>query len=129
MQAPASLFLRKLEGASKDSAVVKNTKAHLGKAVIALSLMAMKSFILKDFNFSLDRHNKAIASALVKPDNKLNVRTLKRTTKIASEVALILLVITKLKEVDEIAYVRFASVYRKFADTTQFLEELTKLLK
>lgn len=39
------------------------------------------------------------------------------------------LVMEKLKEVDEIAYVRFASVYRKFADTTEFLEELTKLLK
>ena len=39
------------------------------------------------------------------------------------------LVMEKLKEVDEIAYIRFASVYRKFADTTQFLEELTKLLK
>jgi len=39
------------------------------------------------------------------------------------------LVMEKLKEVDEIAYVRFASVYRKFADTTEFLEELKKLLK
>jgi len=39
------------------------------------------------------------------------------------------LVMEKLKEVDEIAYVRFASVYRKFADTTEFLEELAKLLK
>jgi transcriptional repressor NrdR len=39
------------------------------------------------------------------------------------------LVMEKLKEVDDIAYVRFASVYRKFADTGEFLEELTKLLK
>ncbi len=39
------------------------------------------------------------------------------------------LVMEKLKEVDQIAYVRFASVYRKFADTTEFLEELSKLLK
>jgi len=39
------------------------------------------------------------------------------------------LVMEKLKEVDEIAYVRFASVYRKFADKTEFLEELKKLLK
>ncbi len=39
------------------------------------------------------------------------------------------LVMEKLKEVDEISYVRFASVYRKFADTGEFLEELTKLLK
>ncbi len=38
------------------------------------------------------------------------------------------LVMEKLKEVDEVAYVRFASVYRKFADKTEFLEELKKLL-
>ncbi|MEE9441171.1 MAG: transcriptional regulator NrdR [candidate division Zixibacteria bacterium] len=39
------------------------------------------------------------------------------------------MIMDKLKEVDEIAYVRFASVYRKFADTTEFLEEIKKLLK
>lgn len=38
------------------------------------------------------------------------------------------LVMAKLKEVDEVAYVRFASVYRKFQDKTEFLEELKKLL-
>ena len=39
------------------------------------------------------------------------------------------MVMQKLKETDEIAYIRFASVYRKFADTTEFLEELKKMLK
>lgn len=39
-----------------------------------------------------------------------------------------LLVMTKLREVDDIAYVRFASVYRKFRDTTEFLEEIKNLL-
>jgi len=39
------------------------------------------------------------------------------------------MVMEKLKEIDEVAYVRFASVYRKFADTTEFLEELKKLFK
>jgi transcriptional repressor NrdR len=39
------------------------------------------------------------------------------------------MIMDRLKEVDEIAYVRFASVYRKFADTTEFLEEIKKLLK
>lgn len=38
------------------------------------------------------------------------------------------MVMTKLKEVDEIAYVRFASVYRKFQDKAEFFEELKKLL-
>ena len=36
-------------------------------------------------------------------------------------------VISKLKEIDEIAYVRFASVYRQFKDIKEFKEELNKL--
>lgn len=35
----------------------------------------------------------------------------------------------KLKELDEIAYVRFASVYRQFKDIKTFTDELNKLLK
>ncbi|PIE51691.1 transcriptional regulator NrdR [Candidatus Fermentibacteria bacterium] len=34
-----------------------------------------------------------------------------------------------LQEVDQVAYVRFASVYRQFRDVSQFREELDKLLK
>ena len=34
------------------------------------------------------------------------------------------LVMSKLKEVDEVAYVRFASVYREFKDVNTFMEEL-----
>lgn len=39
------------------------------------------------------------------------------------------LVMNKLKEVDEVAYVRFASVYREFKDVNTFMEEIGKLLK
>lgn len=39
------------------------------------------------------------------------------------------MVIAKLKEIDEIAYVRFASVYRQFKDINEFKKELNKLLK
>lgn len=38
------------------------------------------------------------------------------------------MVMTRLKTVDEVAYVRFASVYRSFKDINTFMEELTKLL-
>ena len=38
------------------------------------------------------------------------------------------LVMDKLKGVDEVAYVRFASVYRQFKDINSFLRELYKLL-
>ena len=39
------------------------------------------------------------------------------------------LVMQKLKEVDEVAYVRFASVYRQFKDISTFMAELNKLLE
>ncbi len=39
------------------------------------------------------------------------------------------LVMEKLKHVDEVAYVRFASVYREFKDVNTFMEEIGKLLK
>lgn len=39
------------------------------------------------------------------------------------------LVIKRLRETDEIAYVRFASVYRQFKDINEFKKELNKLLK
>ena len=39
------------------------------------------------------------------------------------------LVMQKLKQLDEVAYVRFASVYREFKDVNTFMEELGKLLE
>lgn len=38
------------------------------------------------------------------------------------------LVMEKLKKVDEVAYVRFASVYRQFKDINSFMNELNELL-
>ncbi len=37
-------------------------------------------------------------------------------------------VMSRLKAVDEVAYVRFASVYRQFKDIDTFMQELNKLL-
>lgn len=38
------------------------------------------------------------------------------------------LVMKKLRNLDEVAYVRFASVYRQFRDINEFMEELRRLL-
>jgi transcriptional repressor NrdR len=38
-------------------------------------------------------------------------------------------VIKKLKKLDKVAYIRFASVYREFADVESFEEELRKLIR
>ena len=39
------------------------------------------------------------------------------------------LVMERLKRIDEVAYVRFASVYRQFKDINTFMAELNKLLE
>lgn len=39
------------------------------------------------------------------------------------------LVMERLKKLDQVAYVRFASVYREFKDVNTFMDELKKLLK
>ncbi|HHU62326.1 MAG: transcriptional regulator NrdR [Bacillota bacterium] len=39
------------------------------------------------------------------------------------------LVMDKLRELDDVAYVRFASVYRQFKDIDRFIEELQELRK
>ena len=39
------------------------------------------------------------------------------------------IVMDKLKDLDEVAYVRFAAIYREFKDVNTFMSELKKLLK
>ena len=39
------------------------------------------------------------------------------------------IVMDHLKDLDAVAYVRFASVYREFKDVNTFMDELKKLLK
>ena len=39
------------------------------------------------------------------------------------------IVMEKLKDLDEVAYVRFASVYREFKDVNTFMDEIKKILK
>lgn len=39
------------------------------------------------------------------------------------------LAMEKLRDIDEVAYVRFASVYRQFKDINTFMNELTNLLR
>ncbi|MDD5530007.1 MAG: transcriptional regulator NrdR [bacterium] len=38
-------------------------------------------------------------------------------------------VMKRLKKIDDVTYIRFASVYRSFKDTSEFLEEVQHLLK
>ena len=38
-------------------------------------------------------------------------------------------VMVRLHELDEVAYIRFASVYRRFTDVNQFLSAITEMVK
>jgi transcriptional repressor NrdR len=58
-------------------------------------------------------------------ENKVQERADKEIK--ASEIGLF--VMDKLKELDKVAYVRFASVYREFKDVVDFKQELESLLK
>jgi transcriptional repressor NrdR len=58
-------------------------------------------------------------------ENKVQERADKELK--ASEIGLF--VMDKLKELDKVAYVRFASVYREFKDVVEFKQELESLLK
>ena len=54
-------------------------------------------------------------------------RLLKHTDREISSHQLGILVMDELKKIDHVAYVRFASVYRKFQDIEEFREEIARL--
>ena len=39
------------------------------------------------------------------------------------------MIMERLKDIDEVSYVRFASVYRQFKDINTFMEEIKNLMK
>ncbi len=39
------------------------------------------------------------------------------------------MVMDRLKKIDEVSYVRFASVYRQFKDINTFMEEINRLMR
>jgi transcriptional regulator NrdR len=66
---------------------------------------------------SIQRTINAIETAIFKREEK------EVDSSIIGEIAM-----DKLKELDEVAYVRFASVYREFKDVNTFMTELKKIL-
>lgn len=54
-------------------------------------------------------------------------RLLKHADRELSSRQLGILVMDELKQIDQVAYVRFASVYRKFQDVEEFREEIARL--
>lgn len=66
-----------------------------------------------------------IVSAVEDVENKIfNMEKKEMSSRVIGEI-----VMERLKELDQVAYVRFASVYREFKDVNTFMDELKKLLK
>lgn len=66
-----------------------------------------------------------IVSAVEDVENKIfNMEKKEISSRVIGEI-----VMERLKELDQVAYVRFASVYREFKDANTFMDELKKLLK
>ena len=61
--------------------------------------------------------------------DKIEAELRKKKTKEINHTVVGNLVIKKLKSLDKVAYIRFASVYREFDDLNSFAEELDKLLE
>ena len=66
-----------------------------------------------------------IVSAVEDVENKIfNMEKKEISSRVIGEI-----VMERFKELDQVAYVRFASVYREFKDVNTFMDELKKLLK
>ena len=66
--------------------------------------------------------------SLEKAADNIEYRIVNSLTNEISSIELGEMVMDELKKLDEVAYVRFASVYRQFKDINTFMEELNKLL-
>ena len=66
-----------------------------------------------------------IVSAVEDVENKIfNMEKKEISSRVIGEI-----VMERLKELDQVAYLRFASVYREFKDVNTFMDELKNLLK
>ncbi len=71
---------------------------------------------------------KVSREALEKAVDNIEYKIVNSLTNEISSMELGEMVMEELKKLDEVAYVRFASVYRQFSDINTFMEELTRLL-
>ncbi len=84
----------------------------------------LKSGLLKSCNKRLVSMKQIDAIVKEIEANALNSMKIEITSNEIGE-----FVMDKLKEIDEVSYVRFASVYRKFEDIEKFKDELDRLYK
>ena len=84
-------------------------------------LETLPLMVIKKDNSRESYDRSKIESGIVRSCHKRPVST--------EQIEAVVNVMNYLKELDEVAYVRFASVYREFKDVNTFVEEIAKLLK
>ena len=68
------------------------------------------------------------AEAIQKTVERIEIKIFKLEAKEVSSTDVGEIVMDELKELDEVAYVRFASVYREFKDVNTFMDEIKKMM-
>lgn len=68
------------------------------------------------------------AEAIQKAVERIEIKIFNLEAKEVSSTDVGEIVMDELKELDEVAYVRFASVYRKFKDVNTFMDEIKKMM-
>lgn len=68
------------------------------------------------------------AEAIQKTVERIEIKIFNLEAKEVSSTDVGEIVMDELKELDEVAYVRFASVYREFKDVNTFMDEIKKML-
>lgn len=68
------------------------------------------------------------AEAIQKAVERIEIKIFNLEAKEVSSTDVGEIVMDELKELDEVAYVRFASVYREFKDVSTFMDEIKKMM-
>lgn len=68
------------------------------------------------------------AEAIQKTVERIEIKIFNLEAKEVSSIDVGEIVMDELKELDEVAYVRFASVYREFKDVNTFMDEIKKMM-
>ena len=68
------------------------------------------------------------AEAIQKTVERIEIKIFNLEAKEVSSTDVGEIVMDELKELDEVAYVRFASVYREFKDVNTFMDEINKMM-
>ena len=68
------------------------------------------------------------AEAIQKTVERIEIKIFNLEAKEVSSTDVGEIVMDELKELDEVAYVRFASVYREFKDVNTFMDEIKKMM-